>query len=164
MKRFRYDPADLLLKAGCVILALMMLHIVADVAGKYIFNSPLAGTIEVVAAYYMVSVLFLPLGEVARRRDHIYVELFTQGLKQSTQFKIDAVISALGALAVAYVSWQTALEAIDMTANGEAWETAASLITIWPSRWILPIGMGVMSVYMMLAAIECWTRENGIDS
>lgn len=149
-----FDPARLLMQVGCVFMVLMMLHVVIDVASKYLFNTPVPGTIEIVSAYYMVGILFLPLGEVARRRDHIYVELFTQRLSPRTRSLMDGVIALAGAAAMALVAWLSALEAIAKTMRREKWETAASLITIWPSRWLLPIGAGIMAVYMIVEAIR----------
>ena len=56
---------------GGAALILMMLHIAADVVARYIFNAPLHGTVEIVSAYYMVAVVFLPLGDDrARERAH----------------------------------------------------------------------------------------------
>ena len=149
-----FDPGHLLMRVGCFLLILMMLHIVIDVAGKYLLNAPIPGTIEIVSAYYMVGVLFLPLGEVARRRDHIYVELFTRGLSPRALTRLDRAIAFVGAASMGLVAWLTTLEAIDKTQRGEMWETADSLITIWPSRWILPVGAAVMAIYMLIEGIR----------
>ena len=44
----------------------MMLHITADVVGKFVFNRPLPGTIPIVSQYYMVIAAFLPLAMVEK--------------------------------------------------------------------------------------------------
>ncbi|MDP5335124.1 MAG: TRAP transporter small permease, partial [Paracoccaceae bacterium] len=55
----------------------MMLHVTADVAGRYLFNSPLPGTIVTVANYYMVIIVFIALGVAEEKRAHISVEFLT---------------------------------------------------------------------------------------
>ena len=56
--------------AGAVML-LMMLQITLDVVCKYLFNWPIPMTLETVATYYMVALVFLPLGQVTRKEDHL---------------------------------------------------------------------------------------------
>ncbi len=47
---------------------LMMLHVSADVTGRFFFARPLDGTTEIVAAYYMVIVAYLPWAYLAQER------------------------------------------------------------------------------------------------
>ena len=65
---------------GGVVIVLMMLQVSADVAMKYIFHKPITGTLEITSAYYMVALVWLPLGAVTRDHEHLEVELFTQHL------------------------------------------------------------------------------------
>ena len=58
----------------------MMLHVCADVFSRLVLGRSLHGTIEIVSAYYMVGVIFLPLIEVTREDGHISVELLTRRL------------------------------------------------------------------------------------
>ena len=58
-----------------VFVVVMMLHIVADVLAKWLFNYPIVGTLEIVANYYMVALIFLPLAYVQRAGGHIIVEV-----------------------------------------------------------------------------------------
>jgi TRAP-type C4-dicarboxylate transport system permease small subunit len=53
-------PIDLLFWLGLLAGFLMMAHVTVDVTCRYLLNSPLEGTTEVVAAYYMVAVAYLP--------------------------------------------------------------------------------------------------------
>ena len=60
-----------------VFMVAMMLNIVADVLSKWLLNFPIDGTLEFVANYYMVGLIFLPLAYVQRAGGHIVVEIFT---------------------------------------------------------------------------------------
>lgn len=144
--------------AGGVALVLMMLHIVADVATKYLFNDPIDGTTEIVAAYYMVAVVFLPLAYVTFAEGHLIVELFTARMTGRPRA---VLIGCAGLITIAYLLflvYHTGVEAVLRTEQGEAWETSVDLVAIWPSRWFLTIGLAAMALYVVLAAVRHFTR------
>jgi len=150
-------PIDRLLAAVARLLALvagvgmvlMMGHIVADVAWKYALNDPVDGTTEVVAAYYMTAIVFLPLAYVALSGEHLDVTLFTQRLS-GLPLKILTLLGLIAtALYLGFICYHGVIEAIRRTAEGEAWETSAKLLGVWPGRWFLPIGMGAMALCVL---------------
>ncbi len=58
---------------GTICIVLMMLHVTADVVGRYLFNAPLTGTIVIVGHYYMIIVVFIALGVAEEKNSHISV-------------------------------------------------------------------------------------------
>lgn len=70
---------------GTICVILMMLHVTADVIGRYFFNAPLPGTIVVVANYYMVVLVFLAIGVAEEQRAHISVEFVTDMMPERVQ-------------------------------------------------------------------------------
>jgi TRAP-type C4-dicarboxylate transport system permease small subunit len=58
-------------------------------------------------------------------------------------------------------AWATAQEAITRTLDGEVVQTAADHLIIWPSRWFLPVGCGVMAAYVLLRLINDFRRVAG---
>lgn len=147
-------PTNVLAYVGGVGIVIMMLHIVFDVAGREIAGIPLDGTTEIVSFYNMVAVTFLPLAYVSHHEGHITVELFTRGLSRRKLAALEAVV---GILCLAFVivfvaeTWGAAEESYD---TGEMWETSDDLITIWPSRFVLPIGAGLMGIYMVARIVD----------
>lgn len=148
IRRLIERPADWLIAFACVVTIVMMFHIVADVFAKYAFNSPIEGTIETVAGYYMVAVVFFPFAYVACTEGQIVVDLFTRGLSKRTVMRLDGIIAIAMFLYLAVFTWKTVEEAVLRTAQLEIWETGTSMIPIWPSRWLIPIGCGVMAAYV----------------
>lgn len=147
--------------AGGVALVLMMLHIVADVATKYLFNDPIDGTTEIVAAYYMVAVVFLPLAYVTVAEGHLIVELFTARMRGRP---LAALVGCAGLVTLAYLSffiYYTGVEAVRRTREGEAWETSVDLVAIWPSRWFLTVGLAAMALYVALALVRHFGGGSG---
>lgn len=144
-----------------VLLIVMMLHIVTDVLSKWLFNFPIVGTLEIVANYYMVGLIFLPLAFVQRAGGHIIVEIFTQRLAKRVILYFDI---AIGLFIFAYMflfTWRTAVEAIRKTAELEYLQATSIFITIWPTRWVLPIGFGIMGLVALrqvVAAVRVLAR------
>lgn len=138
--------------AGFVVL-LMMLHIVADVTGRMVFNHPIDGTTEIVSGYYMVAVIFFPLAYVCHNDGHILVELFTRHLPERRLAGLEAVIGFACLLFTVWFAWESVSTAWLSTLHNEQWETSQGLVTIWPSRWFLPIGLGMMAIYLLLRLI-----------
>jgi TRAP-type C4-dicarboxylate transport system permease small subunit len=137
-----------------IAMVLMMLHIVVDVIGRMVFSRPLNGTTEIVSGYYMVAVIFFPLAYVTRYEGHITVELFTRKLPPRQFAWLEVVVGMVCLGFLAWFTWESGVSAYNSLVQKEQWETAADLVTIWPSRWILPIGLTLMGVYMTLRVID----------
>ncbi len=153
-------PSDALATIAGVLIVVMMIHVSADVFGRLVLGEPIHGTLEIVAGYYMVAVLFLPLAYVSRGEGHIYIELFTRKLPPRLLSGIDAGAALLTLVYVALMAWQSAAEALIQTEDGEMWETADDLIMIWPSRWLIPVGCALMAIFFARLALRHTRRAH----
>ena len=122
-------------------LVLMMGHVTLDVALKYLFNSPITGTVETVTYIYMVSIVFLPLALVELRSEHIYVDLFVRRFSPRFQMWIYVFACLCGMVYFSGMAYQTFLDAVRSTAQKET-VMSNYLFYVWPARWALPVGMG----------------------
>ena len=156
-------PTNMLLIAAGVFLVLMMVHICADIIGKFVFNFPIEGTLEIVSAYYMVGVIFFPLAYVSHHEGHIKVELFTQNMRPRPLAGLEAVIGIIGFVFMVWFCWETVAESIHSTIEREQWETAADLVTIWPSRWVMVAGVVLMTIYLLFRIIDDFRSAAGKD-
>lgn len=139
---------------GGIMMMLMMIHIVADVTGRVVFTHPFDGTTEIVSGYYMVAVIFFPLAYVTHNEGHIMVELFTRGMQPKRLAWLDAFITAVCLCLLIWFTWESFVEAWSSFLDNEEWETADDNITIWPSRWLLPIGLLAMAVYLGFRIVD----------
>ena len=142
-------------------LILMMLHISADVLARYIFNSPLHGTVEIVSAYYMVGVVFLPLAMIERANGHIVVELVTQHFSPRTQELLIGIIALVSALYFAAFTWQTWGDALKKYAVGEV-ALGTVQVTVWPTRFYLPIGCGLITLVLLHKAVRLFAGDRSV--
>jgi TRAP-type C4-dicarboxylate transport system permease small subunit len=151
-------PAGIALWGGLAAGLLMMLHVTVDVTGRYVFNRPIEGTTEVVAAYYMVMIAYLPWAWIAARDSHIVAGLFRQIGSPRFDFWVEIsakLLTILYLMAFVYQAW---LQALRQTHAGEVWLAGTSYLPVWPSRWLLPVSAALMLVHLVLRVL----RDMGI--
>lgn len=137
-----------------IAMVMLMIHIVVDVTGRYIFNHPFPGTIESVTYYYMVTVTALPFAYVTRTTGQISVEMFTSWLPQRWIFRLEALAGLLMLIYVAVLAWKIGQEAVEMTRIGEVHDAGTMQFITWPSRWIPSVAFAVMACAVALRIVE----------
>ena len=141
---------------GGLAVTLMLVHVTLDILLKYFFSMPINGTLEIVSIYYMVAAVFLPLGIVERARGHILVEVFTQHLAPRAVAGFSGVSGLLGVLFLAALTTMSGIEAVNRTLTLERWDVVFFYLPVWPSRWFLPVGCGVFTIYLLLhSVVDC---------
>jgi TRAP-type C4-dicarboxylate transport system permease small subunit len=153
-KKWLEYPINALLWIAVIAGVAMMLHVSADVTARTVFNYPFGGTNEIVSAFYMVAVAYLPWIWIARNDGHIKVDLFTRMMPPRMQRFFD-ILARLGTIVyVGVFTWQTLVEAFVKYEEGEVWETAYGFVAVWPSRFILPAAGLLMTIYIVLDMIS----------
>jgi TRAP-type C4-dicarboxylate transport system permease small subunit len=147
-------PITLMLWASLAAGVLMMLHVTVDVVGRYVFNRPLDGTTEIVAAYYMVVIAYAPWAWIAARDNHIVAGMFQHIGTPRFDFWLEIVVKIVTALCIAVFTYQTFLQALRQTRAGEVWLAGTMYIPVWWSRWALPLSGGLMVIYLVLRVIR----------
>jgi TRAP-type C4-dicarboxylate transport system permease small subunit len=146
-------PGRALAWFGGIVTLLMMAHISADVIAREVFESPINGTLEITASFYMVALVFLPLAHVTLGEGHIVVELFTRNLTAPALRRLDGWIALLGLAYVGLMAVSGFEEALKRTRIRDTLETAGATFQVWPSRWLLPLGVGLMGLALLWLAI-----------
>ena len=139
---------------GGFFIFLMMLHIVVDVFSMWLFNHPMLGTLEIVSNYYMVAVIFFPLAFVQLNKRHISAELLSSLLGPTGKRIQDVVIYLMTAAYCGLFAWQSTIVALESTRKHEFVDATGYLITIWPSRWVLPLGFAAMAIVALVQAFS----------
>ena len=139
--------------AGLSIVA-MMLHIVAGIYSRHFLGQPLGGVTEIVSAYDMVAVSFLSLAYVTHQKAHIAVDLFTQKLSPQMKEVIDLGAALFVTTLSIWITYETAIAAIHSYSINEVWESGDGFLTVWPSRFFLPIGIGAMAFSYALDTLK----------
>lgn len=145
---------------GALALVAMMLHVTADVIFKYMFNSPIPLTMEMVTYYYMAAVAFLPLFALERKgASLVHVELVYSLLSlrvRSVLLPAALLLSAIFCACAAYAAWKPAVKAM----QAGTYAGSIFIISIWQARFLPVIGFGLLAVVLVLKAFH--TVRNGI--
>ena len=131
-----------LMIVGGIALMLMMLHVTADVVGKFVFHQPVPMTLEMVSNYYMVAVVFLPFAAVERMNGNIHVELIYAHLPRVIRRSLDLLSYVLFAVLLYLMTASTWGVAIKKYNVGE-FIMGSYAVPIWPTRFLVPLGCGL---------------------
>lgn len=155
--KYLYKALDILTSATLVVAAVallsMMIVVVLDVSLKYLFRQPVPGTLEMVSYSFMAACAFLPFAFVQKREGHILMTLATDWLPENTLRFLVGVTSLVGAAYMFLFAWSSAVEAVEMTSIGESTSAIYFEIRIWPARWFVPIGTGLMATWLLLQGL-----------
>jgi len=146
-------PIHLLMWTGLIASVLMMSHESLEVVGRYL-DHPLPGTTEIVSAYYMIAVAYLPWAYIARNDNHIVADIFTRAIPPKAMFWVEIAIKILTLAYVSVFAWQTVVRALQQMRAGEAMQIHGGYLPVWPSRWVLPIAAGMMAIYLLVRIIR----------
>ena len=125
---------------AAVLLFVMMLHVCIDVAAR-LAKSPLMGTTEITAAYYMVAIVFLPLAYLAAIGANVTVDLFTDWLGPGIRRCLAILANVVGLFVGGLWLWQAVRAALHSTAMIERWEVGGSYLQVWPAKWIVVVAL-----------------------
>lgn len=152
MKPIRASANGLVLLAEIGIV-LMLLLIVSDVLSRGFLNVPIPGTDAIVASYFMVATIFLPLALLQILDENIAVDAL-YGLMPASIQLVFVVVAHLCALVfyalLGWIYYHVAVEAIEIRefVSG-TWD-----VPIWPARLIMPVGLCLGSLAALFKMLE----------
>lgn len=154
LMRFRAAFGRLLtacgLIAGIVLMAVMIL-VVANVLLRYLFNTPISGTLELTEGALPL-IVFLSLAMTQYEGGHIKVVLLTRALPNSAQRVALVLAMFAGAVFFAWTTWAGFAAAIKSLAIGEI-QRGSIRYPIWPIKFAVAAGMGLLSMQFFVDAL-----------
>ncbi|MBW1681425.1 MAG: TRAP transporter small permease [Deltaproteobacteria bacterium] len=131
----------------------MMFLVAGDVIGRYVFKSPIPAVFEINSCFLMVLVVFFPMAYVHRRREHVFVTLFTDKFPARVKAALDTFSVFVGAVAFGLIGWYGMIFAVKAT---EAREYSPGIIDVpvWISKWIVPIGALAFCIELLLDGMK----------
>lgn len=142
---------------GMVAVAVLMLHVVIEVALRYVFNVTLPGTLEYVAYWWMILLVFGGLIVAQVGRDHIRATIVVDRLSHHDKrhfSMIEVVITILFLAALAVYGFEEATYQMRTGEFGGAAETP-----IWPMRFLVPLGCVVFLVRLVSELLQMFRKR-----
>jgi TRAP-type C4-dicarboxylate transport system permease small subunit len=144
---------------ACIVLAVMMLFVTIDVAGRNIFNWPLRGTVEVVGLLLIIASTW-GLGLCQIEKKHLRILLFYDMFPRKVQLLLDLFAYLVCLAAAGLVAWQTLLMAKKFFQMPMGNVTEILELPQSPFMLALAWGFGWMCVVLLADVIKTF-REIG---
>ena len=134
-----------------LIMFLIMAIVAADVAMRYLFNSPFAWSYDLISLYLMTALFYLALSRTFTEGAHISVDIAQYYMSHPVRHLCQVVYALLAAILFATIAW------LGLERTLQDYETAAATAgaILWPS-WLsdvfVPIGAGLLALRLVVHA------------
>jgi TRAP-type C4-dicarboxylate transport system permease small subunit len=129
----------------------MMVLVVANIIGRYLFNHPVTGTLEITESLLVV-IIFLSLAMTQYDGGHIRVTILTRRLPRRVARAATVFAMACGAAFFtwcAYAAWRFAMQSWSF--NEHEWGTV--VFPLYPMKFIVFAGIAMLAFQFLLDAI-----------
>lgn len=143
---------NVLMVVGCLMLLALMFIVVADVALRYLFNSPLQWSYEVISSYLMPGLFFFAASHTLKAHAHVAVDIVHNYVGRRTRYALEALVSLLAApafLLCTVVSARNTWGDLQTAATS----TSGLALPTWTISLMLPIGFGLLTLRLAINAI-----------
>lgn len=143
---------NLMLALVCGALVFLYMFLVgANITGRYLFNNPIDGTLEI-GQLVLASVIFFSLGYAQMEDAHIRVIAVLKCLPHKWQERFETAILALGFLIMILMAWRAFPFAIESFRMREVHMSVD--VPIWPTKFIFFIGWSLLGLQFLLEFIN----------
>jgi TRAP-type C4-dicarboxylate transport system permease small subunit len=142
-----------LLVVAATLAFLLSFLVVADVAGRVVFNSPVKGTPEIVS-FSIVIILWLQAAYAIRSGGMIWVDAVHALLPYRAQRACDVLGALLGITFFGLVCWGSIDPALHAWGSNEFEGEGALRVPVWPARFLVVLGSFLAAFNYVLIAIE----------
>jgi TRAP-type transport system small permease protein len=136
--------------AGALIVA-VMLFTVYNILGRWLFDAPLRGTVEL-TQLVMIGVVYLGLAYAQHHDDHISVDLIYQRFGPRVRAAVDAFAAVLSTAILILVAWRLYAYGAVLEAGGRT--TAARRIPLYPFAYVAIVGTIAFVLALLSTVVE----------
>jgi TRAP-type C4-dicarboxylate transport system permease small subunit len=145
-----------------VTMSFMVLWVIVDILGRFLFRLPLPGTDEIVSMFMIILVL-LPIGYVQYKKEHLRVEVLIDLVSSTRRRIIEAITSFVSWVAWMVGGYALLLEVLRLYRLSET--TFGTLgLTLWPFYLCALIGIVTLIVQLFLDFLNsvrsCFVKDN----
>lgn len=138
-------------------LVVMMVLTCADVLMRYLLNSPLTGTYDLVGLLGAVLVAFA-MPYTMLQKGHVAVEILIQSLRKGKRLVVETFTHLLGIALFLVLVWQAVLLARDMKAAGEV--TPTLLLPFYPIVYCMALCFFALCLAILVNLLIIWKKAN----
>lgn len=131
------------LTIAAVVLFSMMLLTFADVAGRFLLNKPINGSLEI-TEFMMGLIVAFAIAFTAFRKGHIRVDIIMQYVPRKVNLWMDIFAYLLSSVFYIFISWQTWLNGVSVMKSKLT--SAVLLIPSFPFVFTVAIAAGIVAL------------------
>lgn len=129
-----------------------MITIIFDLSGRYFFNSPLPGSVELVRTFLVVLVFF-GLANTQRKDEHIKMDLLLNYISPRVKLLLEIFGLSIALLVYAFTTYATIPVVIQSVIHGE-YETGLIPFPMWPARIFMGVGLLLLVLQLVCDLIQ----------
>lgn len=133
------------LTVACILIVVIMLLISADAVSRYLFNSPLGYTFDLVTMYFLPGATFFALAFTMRRAGHVNVDIVLSIMPTRMANGVIGVALLLACPMVAVMAVKMATKAHESWMHNDM-VTGIYSWPVWIGEITVPIGMGMLFI------------------
>ena len=144
----RIEDAVTLFASGAIFI--LMLFVVCEVIGRYVFNRPIPGAIDWIEVY-MAIFAFLPAAYAQRLGVHVRMELVVAKMRGRLLWGVECFAVCIGVvycLIIIDKSWEHFLRSI---IDGDS--TIDVQLQTWPGKLVVPVALTLLCIRLI---IQVW--------
>ena len=134
----------------------MMALTFVDVIGRYLFNSPVVGGLEL-TEFSMAIVIFLGLVLLTAQEGHVTVDLLDSFIPDRIKTAQKVLINIVNAAVMVVISWQLWIKAKDVAEYGD--RTEFLMIPLSPLIYFMSIMTGISCLILFFIMINSLNME-----
>lgn len=131
---------------GVCAIPLIAINVTADVIGRYFFNRPIPGALDLSELLLVVVVCFA-LAYTASIREHMSVDVVTSRLGRRAEAILNVLTGLTGLAVLLLLTFYAALDGITTYRSGL--ETSILHMPIYPFRFVVAIGFFALSLELI---------------
>lgn len=146
---------------GAAALFFMMILTTLDVAGRYLFNSPILGVFEM-TEFLVLILIFSFLAYAQSNKAHVAVELLVAQFSDKLQVWIDLFNHTVCLLLMVLITWMGVRRALELMAVGGA--SPNLKVPAYPFVFFLAFGCAVMCIQYLADLVRLVASRNESDT
>ena len=150
VKSIRHIQTAFMVLCGVMLMVMLFLG-TGDVFGRYLFNKPITGTLEITTVL-MAGIALLGWAYTQRRRQQIRVDLFISRFSPRTQAIADFAVLLLSLILFAIITYRSAILATVYLEEGRVFQTLK--FPTGPFYFFVPVGAFLLCLELIIQIFQ----------
>ena len=151
----RIPVVEALAAVAAAVLASMMFLMAADVIGRYFFNSPIPGGLELVE-FMMAIIVPFGIAYCALHRSHVAVDMIVERFPRTLRQAVDTLTTLVSVVFIAILCWQNILNVFDTYDSN----MTSAVLKLPSYPFVVPVALG-MGLFAGILIVHLLSGKGG---